>query len=63
MTFTGTQKGEFNGMPASNKKATITGVSIQTIVNGKIVEEWAEFDALGLMQQLGALPEMASAHL
>lgn len=57
----GTHKGEFQGVPATNKKVRITGVSIHRIINGKIVEEWAEFDALGLMQQIGAIPEPAHA--
>lgn len=57
VTYTGTNKGEFQGTPASNKKATVTGLSMQRIVNGKIVEEWIEFDALGMMQQIGVIPE------
>ena len=52
---TGTQKGEFQGMPATNKKATITGTVIQRVVNSKIVEEIVEMDSLGLIQQLGGM--------
>lgn len=58
VTYNGTNTGEFQGMPASNKKTTVTGSSIQRIVNGKIVEEWDEFDQLGMLKQIGAIPEM-----
>ena len=59
-TFTcnGTNKGEFQGHAASNKKVTVTGIGIHKIVNNKIEEEWAEFDALGMMMQMGLVPEM-----
>jgi steroid delta-isomerase-like uncharacterized protein len=58
VTYQGTNKGELQGIPASGKKAKVTGMSLQRIVNGKIVEEWNEFDALGMMQQVGAIPEL-----
>lgn len=57
-TFGGTHKGDFQGFIASNKKIIVTGISTQRIVAGKIVEEWSEFDALGMMKQIGAIPEM-----
>lgn len=57
-TFGGTHKGDFQGFVASNKKIIVTGISTQRIVDGKIVEEWSEFDALGMMKQIGAIPEM-----
>ncbi len=56
----GTNKGEFQGSTPSNKKVKITGNSIHRVKDGKIIEEWTEFDALGLMQQIGAIPEMAA---
>jgi len=34
----------------------ITGITIHRIEEGKIVEEWENWDALGLMQQIGAVP-------
>jgi predicted ester cyclase len=48
--------GEFLGFPASGNKATITGTSIQRIVDGKIVEGWDNWDQLGLLVQIGAVP-------
>jgi steroid delta-isomerase-like uncharacterized protein len=54
-TITGTHKGEFLGISATGKSIKITGIAIHRIANGKIVEIWANWDALGLMQQLGAV--------
>lgn len=52
MTHTGDQL----GFKASGKTAEITGLTIVRIQNGKIVEAWNNFDMMGLMQQLGAVP-------
>jgi predicted ester cyclase len=35
----------------------ITGITIKRVSDGKIVEAWTNFDALGMMQQLGMIPE------
>ena len=40
----------------TGKQATITGVSIERVVDGKIVEDRTNWDTFGLMQQLGAVP-------
>lgn len=55
----GTHKGELMGIPATGKQVTVTGIGIDRIVNGRIVEGWGEFDQLGMMQQLGVIPEMS----
>jgi steroid delta-isomerase-like uncharacterized protein len=57
-TTRGTHKGEFLGIPPSGKPFTFTWISIFRIANGKIVEHWGEEDALGWLQQLGAIPPM-----
>lgn len=62
VTYEGTHKGELQGTAPSNKKVKVSGLSMQKIVNGKITEEWAEFDALGMLQQIGAIPETAHHH-
>jgi hypothetical protein len=41
------------------KPVEVTGINIQRIVGGQIVEQWAQFDALGLLQQLGTIPTPA----
>jgi len=55
-TFSGTHKGEFMGIPPTNKKVTVSGIYIDRIVGGKLVEEWGYSDTLGLMRQLGLAP-------
>lgn len=55
-TARGTHQGELMGIPPTNKKATVTGIVIDRIAGGKIVEHWENFDQLGMMQQLGIIP-------
>jgi steroid delta-isomerase-like uncharacterized protein len=52
-----TQKGELMGIPPTGEEVTIEGISIWRIADGKIKECWFNYDALGLMQQLGAFRE------
>jgi len=56
-TGKGTHDGELMGMPPTGKWVEVDGVAIDRISGGKIVESWNCFDALGMMQQLGAIPE------
>jgi steroid delta-isomerase-like uncharacterized protein len=58
---TGTHKGELMGIAPTGKGTTVTGVTIDKIKDGKIVESWNNWDTLGLMRQLGVVPEMATA--
>lgn len=55
-TFTGTHNGTFMGIDATGKQLRTPGISIHRIAGGKIVEEWAEWDTLAVMQQWGLLP-------
>jgi steroid delta-isomerase-like uncharacterized protein len=57
----GTHKGDLNGIAATGKQFNITGVSNARFTNGKMVEGWVNWDALGLMQQLGVVPELGKA--
>ena len=54
--FRGTHLGTFQGMLPTGKQVTYTGILIYRIVDGKIAEQWTEFDLLGFLQQLGVLP-------
>jgi steroid delta-isomerase-like uncharacterized protein len=56
INVTGTYKGEFQGIPATGKQVSFTAMDILTIIDGKITEEWATADMMGLMQQIGAIP-------
>lgn len=53
-TVTGTHKGDFMGVPATNKKISARGVQIARFENGKIVERWGSSDELGILKQIGA---------
>jgi len=52
-TSRGTHRGTFMGVQPTNKELSWTGISIERISEGKIVESWANWDMLGMMQQLG----------
>lgn len=51
-----TQSGEFMKMPPSGKRYTVEEIHMFRIRDGKIIAHWHQFDQMGLMQQLGALP-------
>jgi steroid delta-isomerase-like uncharacterized protein len=55
-TASGTHSGELMGMPATGKDVTVTGIEVDRVVGGQIVEGWGVFDALGMLQQMGAVP-------
>jgi steroid delta-isomerase-like uncharacterized protein/deazaflavin-dependent oxidoreductase (nitroreductase family) len=57
-TWRGTHHGAFRGLPPTGKHVMFTGTDLFRFVGGKIAEQWADLDALGLMQQLGAIPPM-----
>jgi steroid delta-isomerase-like uncharacterized protein len=54
---TGTHKGEFMGMPATGRSVDVQLIDITRFGDdGRAREHWGVFDALALMQQLGAIP-------
>ena len=55
LTFRGTHTGELMGMPPTGKPVMYTGIGIDTVINGTITEMWLNFDALGMLRQLGAV--------
>ena len=60
----GTHLGETEAFgPPTGNRMEITGITIKRLTDGKIVEAWTNFDALGMMQQLGviAAPQHAEA--
>ena len=54
--FQGTNLGTFQGIPPTGKQITYTGILIYRFADGKIAEQWTEFDLLGLLRQLGVVP-------
>jgi steroid delta-isomerase-like uncharacterized protein len=55
-TAKGTHKGPFFDMPVTGKSATVRGITINRIRNGKFVEGWTSFDQLNMLAQLGLAP-------
>ena len=53
---TGTQTGELLGIPASGKAVSITGIDIWRVADGRLAEHWDNWDQMGMMQQIGAIP-------
>ncbi len=57
--FHGTHNGELPGNPPllpTGKQISVTAISVHRIAGGKITEAWVNMDAMGMMQQLGAIP-------
>lgn len=52
-TARATHRGPFLGTPSTGKAMTVTGISFAEFRNGKIVSEYSEWDALGMLRQLG----------
>jgi steroid delta-isomerase-like uncharacterized protein len=55
-TAQGTHKGPLRGIPPSGNRVTWAGIAFYSLSNGKITEVWGLNDALGIMQQIGAIP-------
>ena len=55
VTSRGTHKGTFLGVEPTNKELSWTGITIDRISEGKIVESWTNWDMMGMMQQLGVV--------
>jgi predicted SnoaL-like aldol condensation-catalyzing enzyme len=56
-TSSGTHQGELMGVAPTGNQVTVTGITINRVSGGKIAESWTNYDALGMMQQIGAVPE------
>ena len=54
-TAKGTHRREYMGVAPTNKQISMTGISISRIADGKIVEDWTQEDALGVLEQLGVV--------
>jgi steroid delta-isomerase-like uncharacterized protein len=54
-TARGTHQGELMGNAATGNPASVRGILVDRISGSKIEEEWADYDTLHLMQQIGAV--------
>jgi predicted ester cyclase len=59
-TMTATHTGDFFGIPPTGRPVTLTGVHILRLQEGRIAEHWGSNDDLGLMRQLGVIPDPAA---
>ena len=57
MRWTGTHQGEFMGIPATGNSISIEVIDIVRLEDGRFVEHWGIMDNMGMMQQLGVVPE------
>jgi len=55
-TARGTHLGHFRGVPSSGRQGAISGITIERMANGKVVECWTNADDLSPMRQLGLIP-------
>jgi predicted ester cyclase len=60
-TIRGTHDGDLMGTPPTGKDVAFTGITISRCEGGRIAEEWEITDMVGLLGQIGALPEMAQS--
>jgi steroid delta-isomerase-like uncharacterized protein len=56
-TARGTHKGQLMEIAPTNKNVTVTGMTVDKIQNGKIVESWVQWDMAGMLQQVGMRKE------
>ena len=56
-TASGTHEGEFFGVAPTGNRIEMTGITIDRFEEGRLIEEWPEYDLLGAMRQVGAIPE------
>ena len=55
-TVHGTHRGELMGIPPTGNEIQVSGITINRVRDGQIVEQWQCENMLGLMQQLGVVP-------
>jgi len=57
----GIHQGELMRIAPTGNQVRVNGITISRIEDGKIAEEWENYDALSMMQQLGAIPSLEEA--
>jgi predicted ester cyclase len=53
----GTHQGELMGIAPTGNRVTVRAFTLQRFSGAKIAEDWAHYDALGMMRQIGAISE------
>ena len=57
----GRHTGEIMGIPPTGKDVVVEGITVSRLEGGRIVEEWTNWNTLGMLQQIGAIPTVAPA--
>ena len=57
----GTHRGQLGPITATGREFEMDGVTIERIAGGRVAEVWVARDELGLLRQLGVLPERNAA--
>jgi predicted ester cyclase len=60
-TGRGKHDGDLMGIAPTGKQVKVSGLTFSRIANGKVIEEYTNWDTFGMMQQLGVVPEVAHA--
>jgi steroid delta-isomerase-like uncharacterized protein len=53
---TGSLRQEFMGIPATGQTVRVEGMNFYRLNDGRVTDIWTQFDGVGMMQQLGAIP-------
>jgi steroid delta-isomerase-like uncharacterized protein len=56
ITWRGVHSGNLAGVPATGRSIELRGINMFRVRDGRVVEQWAQLDMLGLLQQIGAIP-------
>jgi steroid delta-isomerase-like uncharacterized protein len=54
-TYSGTHRGDLEGIPPTGRSVQGKGIDVMHMLDGRIVTSYTQWDALGLMQQLGVV--------
>ena len=57
----GTHRGPLSGIAPTGKVVNVSGITINRLAGGKLVEGWVNWDALALLQQLEVVPVLFKA--
>jgi steroid delta-isomerase-like uncharacterized protein len=57
----GTHRGPLGELAPTGRAFDVGGITIERVADGRIAEVWVARDELGLLRQLGAMPEHAGA--
>lgn len=60
-TGRGTHNGEIMGVAPTGKEVTVSGITLSKLQGGQVIEEWVNWDTLGMLAQLGAIPIPSTA--